>query len=113
MNSSMNYLLLVDHNGLLMYNVDPRCLGSFRHDLIVLKNSWVERSWRNLFTINCNDYCECVLGDPRYSGLEKYKMSGFNKTSSKIKVKAIGFPVGLVKTFNKMHFGHRVEWGID
>lgn len=42
--------LLVDHEGLFIF-VNGGYLGLF-HDVTILKNSWVEEHWRELFTNN-------------------------------------------------------------
>lgn len=103
----MNNTILVDHDGLFIF-VDGGYPGSF-HDMTILKNSWVEMHWWDLFTNN-NDYCEFVLGDQGYTRLKKYIMCGF----SKVEMRCMDLPPGLAKTFNKMHVGYRVrvEWGV-
>lgn len=62
---------LSDHNGLFVF-VDGEYPKSY-HDVMILKNLVVEQNWRWLFT-NIDDYCEYVLGDQSYIGLEKYIM---------------------------------------
>ncbi|CAM6102317.1 unnamed protein product [Calypogeia fissa] len=103
----MNSSVVVDHNGLFIY-IDPGYPGSY-HDCTILQNSWVQANFRNLF-VNTADYCEFVLGDSGYKGMEHYVMRGYSKTE----IRAMHLPQGTVKTFNKMHVGYKVkvEWGI-
>lgn len=72
----MNNIVLIDHHGLFIF-VDVGYSGSF-HDVTILKNSWVENNWRQLFT-NRDEYCEFVQGDQGYIGVKKYIMCGFSK----------------------------------
>jgi hypothetical protein len=60
-----NNTVVVDHNGLLIL-ADPGYPGSF-HDVSILRESELDRNWRDYFTYNDN-YQEFLLGDPGYLG---------------------------------------------
>lgn len=104
---SLNYFILVDHDGMFIF-VDPGYPGSYR-DVTILKNSFVQRNLRQLFT-NQDHYFEFILEDQGYTGMEKYIMHGFNK----VERRTLQLPPGLARTFNRMHADYRVrvEWGI-
>lgn len=103
----MNSTVVVDHDGLFRF-VDAGYPGSY-HDVTILKHSWVDGNWRELFK-NVAGYCEYLLGDSGYMGMERYVMRGFSKTE----IRVMNLPPGPVREFNRMHAGYRVavEWGI-
>lgn len=58
--------------------VDGGYPGSY-HDLTIMKHSWMNANWRVAF-VNLLRYCEYLLGDSGYIGMDKFLMRGFSKT---------------------------------